>query len=92
MSYEEMYRLPMINPPCSMSDLDLPVGSEKGSMYKLPKIQGSLSSDLPENPLQILENRQEIILKQLENLKIRVENLKENAMPNQKVSITKMTT
>jgi len=86
MGYEEMYRLPMINPPCSMSDLDLPVGSEKGSMYKLPKIQGSLSSDVPENPLQILENRQEIILKQLENLKIRVENLKENSMPNQKKS------
>ena len=72
MPYEEMYRLPMINPPCSMSDLDLPVGSEKGSMYKLPKIQGSLSSDLPENPLQILENRQEIILKHLENWSTKV--------------------
>ena len=75
MDYQEMYRLPIINKTISTSALNLPIGYENGFMYKLPKIQGSLGN---EDILEDLEARQESILKQLDTLKNRIEDLKVN--------------
>merc|ERR1719273_540683 len=48
-------------------------------MYKLPKIQDSSNEDQVENPLRDLENRQEEILQKLENLKDRVQSMKQDS-------------
>ena len=79
MDYQEMYRLPVINKSVPTSELNLPLGHENGYMYKLPKIQGSLGNDdQPDDILKELEERQDSILKQLNNLKNRIECLKQN--------------
>ena len=87
MSYQEMYRLPVINVPVSDSDLNLPIGQGKGLMYMLPKIQGTLANCTQPDALQELEARQDSILKQLDTLKNRVESLKGKANTNKDVSI-----
>jgi len=78
MAYQEMYKLPLINAPVPTSALNLPVGNEKGFMYKLPKIQDS-SKEEEINPLKELEDRQEAILQKLEALKDRVQSMKQNS-------------
>ena len=87
MAYQEMYRLPLINAPVPSSGLNLPIGSEKGLMYKLPKIQDSSNEDQVENPLRDLENRQEAILQKLQNLKVRVQSIKQNSQAGKNVSV-----
>jgi len=78
MAYQEMYKLPLINAPVPTSALNIPVGNEKGFMYKLPKIQDS-SNEVEANPLRELEDRQEVILQKLEALKDRVQSMKQNS-------------
>ena len=80
-----MYKLPLINAPVPTSALNIPVGNEKGFMYKLPKIQDS-SNEADANPLRELEDRQEIILQKLEALKDRVQSMKQNSTTGKSVS------
>ena len=82
-----MYRLPIINASVPTSELNLPVGNGHGLMYNLPKIQGSLSNGAQSDVLIQLEARQGEILKQLEDLKSRVESLKGKSTCNKNVSI-----
>ena len=84
MDYQEMYRLPIINKTIPPSALNLPIGYKNGFMYKLPIIQGSLGN---EDILEELEARQESILKQLDTLKNRIEDLKVNPEIGVTVSI-----
>ena len=86
MSCQEMYRLPVINVPVPTNELNLPIGSEKGFMYKLPKIQGTLLDENQPDILKQLEARQDSILKQLECLKQRVASLKGNSNNRKNVS------
>ena len=85
MAYQEMYKLPLINAPVPTSALNIPVGNEKGFMYKLPKIQDS-SNEAEANPLRELEDRQEVILQKLEALKDRVQSMKQNSTAGKSVS------
>ena len=85
MAYQEMYKLPLINAPVPTSALNIPVGNEKGFMYKLPKIQDS-SNEVEANPLRELEDRQEVILQKLEALKDRVQSMKQNSTAGKSVS------
>lgn len=78
MDYQEMYRLPVINKCAPTSELNLPMGHENGFMYKLPKIQGTLQNEDQSDTLKELEKRQESIIKQLGNLKNRIESLQVN--------------
>ena len=85
MAYQEMYKLPLINAPVPTSALNIPVGNEKGFMYKLPKIQDS-SNEADANPLRELEDRQEVILQKLEALKDRVQSMKQSSTTGKSVS------
>ena len=89
MAYQEMYKLPLINAPVPTSALNIPVGNEKGFMYKLPKIQDS-SNEADANPLRELEDRQEVILQKLEALKDRVQSMKQSSTTGKAVSCSEI--
>ena len=72
-----MYRLPVINTPVSALELDLTEGNNERRMYKLPNIQNLIITETGADKLIELENRQEAILKQLQDLKLRVSSIKE---------------
>ena len=70
-----MYRLPVINTPVSALELDLTEGNNERRMYKLPNIQNLIITETGADKLIELENRQEAILKQLQDLKLRVSSI-----------------
>ena len=80
-----MYKLPLINHPVPSSALNIPVGNEKGFMYKLPKIQDSSIEEEFEY-LKEFDDGTEAILQQLRSIENGAQSMKRSSTSGKSVS------